>query len=1048
MVERLITQRRAINILFLVVCGLGILALNQLGREELPEFVEPGIGISATLPGASPEEVDLKVARLLHDAIKDVPGVEEVVSEAVEGFLSMSVTFDTGADEVEALNREIAQIVNQVPDLPPELEGPYVSRRQNRLFPAVTLLLSGGDDLARHVEWRRIEALLRGMSGVDAMDVLGDRPRRAEIRVDPLALERYGLRIDEVGDAVAGGLADRAAGRVESPLALNRLRTLARPDTVAGLEDIVVGPANGGMRIADLATVRDTLEPERVRARFRGEPVFYVNVYRQAGSNIETLAARVRDLVERENAGFEDSGQPFRMHVLYDRSDEVARNLDALTMSIAVGMVLVLAVLWLFLGARHAGFAAIGIPFAFLVTFVAMDLLGMSLNILTLFGLVLVCGMIVDDAIVVLENVGRYQEQGMAHIDAIGRGVREVLPAVIASTLTTIAALLPLLLMTGGMGMYISQIPEVAVLALLASLAECLVILPVHLYHARKPHRPPPMAALMDRAADAFTRLIGRMVSRPYVSLGMLVALTVVTFAVAWLRIDFELYESDETRTVRFYLEFVNGADLPSVAALTAHSAARIESAHPEVADVVTLAGWREFNYERSVGSRFATLELQLAGGRLPNPEARRLADTIQAGLDLPGLLRVDRSLGSNEPPQGVPVQIYLYGEDSGALEVASSRVREALNGIAAVGQPTDPMADGVLEDQFEVDRAGARRYGLAPAEIGQLLHAAVTGLEVGRLDVGDEVLEVFVLAQSGDREARRSLNHLRLPDGRTVPMEKLGRITSRLSPSAVRRFQGRRYIAIAADVDETVGSVFATHRQIEQSVTPDLLPAGVSFEQQGEYSDTQASLGSMLRSALIALGLSYFVLALLFRSYRQPVIVLMTVPLAYMGVVWGMTLTGQPLSLLGLVGIIGLIGIVVNDSLVWMSFYNGERERLASAVDAALSAVRLRFRPIWLTTFTTICGLLPTSLSGSAGIANAMAKTVVYGLGAASLLLLVFLPVCMVVGDDLGKRFSKRRRTDDQVIVPEAALAPAAEAVSTSVVRLNRSGTVSGSGP
>jgi multidrug efflux pump subunit AcrB len=1025
-IARLLSQRRAVNILFVVICGLGALAVNQLGREELPEFIEPGIAVTAYLPGGSPDEVDLKVARPLQDEIKDIPGVKEVESQSSEGVLSISVTFDVDDNEVEALNREIAQIVNQVPDLPPELEGPYVSRRHNRLFPALTILFQGGDDLARHVQWHRIQTSIEQMPEVDALEVFGDRERRAEIRLDPLLLERYGLRIDEVGHAVSQGLADRAAGRVESSLALNRLRTLAQPKTVKGLEELMVTGSAGGVRLSELGEIRDALEPARMKASYRGESSWYVNVYRRSGTNIETLSDRIKALVEHENTSFKNANQPFELLVLYDRSEVVARNLGTLAQSVALGILLVMAVLWLFLGAKHAAFAAIGIPFAFLVTFLAMDLMGMSLNMLTLFGLVLVCGMIVDDAIVVLENVGRYQQQGVPHVEAISRGVREVLPAVVASTFTTVAALLPLLLMAGGMGMYISQIPQVAILALLASLAECLVILPVHLFHARNPSAPPPLSGLMDRAADAFTIFSARSLDRPYRSLAVLAVLAIVTFTVAWWRMDFELFPSDETRTVRFYLEFTNGTDLDTTFKLSKFAARQIEAARPEVSHVVTIAGWRDYNYQRDTGSRFATLELQLSAGAMRNSDALALADTMAEELRrLPGLERLDRSLTTNAPPSGVPVQIYLYGDDANALAVASSRVRELLSSIPSIVHPTDPMNDGVLEDVFEVDRPAAQRYGIAPAEIGGLLHAAVTGIEAGRLDLGEEVLDVYVLAQQGDQQTHSSLNHLRLLDGQMVPLDKLGRFERRFSPNAVRRHQGKRFVAISADIDPEAMSVFRTHREIERLITPELLPPGITFEQQGEFSDTQESLTSMIQSAIIALGLSYFVLALLFRSYLQPVIVLMTVPLAYMGVVWGMTLLGQPLSLMGLVVIIGLIGIVVNDSLVWMSFYNREKERLGNVKEAALSAVRLRFRPIWLTTITTVFGLLPTSLAASAGIANAMAKTVVFGLASASLLLLVFLPLAMVVGNDLGRRYRSGR--GEQVVASISTLESAA---------------------
>ena len=288
------------------------------------------------------------------------------------------------------------------------------------------------------------------------------------------------------------------------------------------------------------------------------------------------------------------------------------------------------------------------------------------------------------------------------------------------------------------------------------------------------------------------------------------------------------------------------------------------------------------------------------------------------------------------------------------------------------------------------------------------MLRTSISGTKVGKVDRGSEVIDVYVTT-SLNREA---LGVVTRSDGTVVPLEELGDFVEQSSPESVQRFQGNRYVSITAEVDEEVLSVYATHREIEKLIDDSILLPGVTFEQQGEYSDTQESFASMAQAGLIGLGLAYFILTLLFRSFFQPIVVLLAIPLAYMGVVWGMTLTGQTLDMMGFVGIVGLMGIVINDALVWVNFYNRSRERGINAVNAAILAVKQRFRPIWLTTITTVGGLLPVSLSQSAGIANAMATTIVYGLVSASILLLLFLPVCVVIMDDLGNRFSLLKRS------------------------------------
>ena len=307
-------------------------------------------------------------------------------------------------------------------------------------------------------------------------------------------------------------------------------------------------------------------------------------------------------------------------------------------------------------------------------------------------------------------------------------------------------------------------------------------------------------------------------------------------------------------------------------------------------------------------------------------------------------------------------------------------------------------MEDGVRERVFILNSNLTGFHGINSDIIASLIRTSVTGIEVGKIELGNEIVDVYVTSD----QSRQPMSSVARPDGSVIPTAELGEFVDQTSADVIRRFQGLRYVSITAEVDEKVMSVFQTHREIERLINESILPPGVTFDQQGEFSETRKSLTSMLQAALIGLGLSYFILTLLFRSFLQPVVVLFAIPLAYMGVVWGMTLTGRTLDLMGFVGVVGLMGIVINDSLVWVSFYNQARATGDSADEAAVKAVKQRFRPIWLTTLTTIGGLIPVSLSESAGIANAMANTMVYGLTAASLLLLLFLPVAVVAMDGI----------------------------------------------
>jgi multidrug efflux pump subunit AcrB len=805
---------------------------------------------------------------------------------------------------------------------------------------------------------------------------------------------------------------------METFLSMNRIRVKAQPKSIYELNSIPITIGSHTFSLGQIADVREVLEPEKILVDHGGKNAWYINVYRRKGTKIAELSKAINSVVEQANLQFMQKKQEMRLVVVQDRNFIVERVLGELGSAIILGMLLVVFVLWCFFGFHNALYAAIGIPFSFVATFIAMDIMGIGLNTFTLFGLVLVCGMIVDDSIVVLENICCKLEQGLCSIKAIKQGLMEVLPAVLASTGTTIAAFLPLLLMTGGMGEFVSQIPKVAILALVASLVECLVVLPVHIYQRR--HKQVKMDKFkynlfnrtMELLGNIMSKCVARMVTIPYWLMTAFTALLMSSVALAYFTMDFELFDAEEVRSIRVHLAFPKTTDLTMTSRLLALKRPELEAV-PLIKDVIVLSGWNDYNYSQENRSHLATIEVILEKAAYEASDANKVSEQIDALLrPLPGLEKLIIVQAKNKPPASSPVTIHLYGNDTQSLALANANVIAKLNTIASINNISNPMEDGIPEMVFNVDEEMAAHYGLQAKEIGQLLHFSVTGDKIAKIDRGDEIVDVYVLEKRPENWRTNSINQLTLSDGQVIPMSQLGTYSKNLAPDVVKRYEGNRFIAITANIDESIMSIFKTHREIERLVTDDLLPENVSFEQLGEFSKTQKSLTSMFQSALLSLGLVYLILAMLFRSYAQPLVVLMTIPLAYIGVVWGMSLMGRDISLFGLVGIIGLIGIVVNDSLVWVNCYNNLRLEKGvgriSSRKAAVIAVKLRFRPIMLTTVTTILGLLPVALSKSAGIAGSMASTIVSGLLAASILLLIFLPVCVVIIDDIDKRFSK----------------------------------------
>lgn len=1016
MIDFIFKQRRAINLFFFVLILMGLLSFDKLGTAELPEPPGTGLIVNAVLPGASPEEMDEKVARLLQSEIKDISGIDEVISRSRESLVSMRVKFVDDHSDEDALVREITQVINQVQDLPPELEGPFVSRPSNRIFSAMTLVLQGGSDVQRHTAWHEIETIIRDIKQVEHVQTLGDRERRIEILLDPLKLQQLSVRLDTVSRMIQQAITDQSAGRVETLLSMSRIRVVAQPNDINELKSLPIKIDDVIFKLEQIADVKEVLSPQNIKVDYHGKESWYINIYRRGNTKMEDLSLTIQKVVSQSNLSFKENGQDLKLIILQDRSFIVNRVLGELGSAIFIGMMLVLFVLWCFFGFHNAMYAAIGIPFSFLATFIAMDIMDIGLNTFTLFGLVLVCGMIVDDAIVVLENIVSKLEKGIEASLAIKNGMLEVLPAVLASTATTIAAFLPLLLMTGGMGDFISQIPKVAILALVASLAECFIVLPAHIYQRRNKkssvnkYKNNIFNRSMERMVHKVTKIIAKLILIPYRVLGGFLVLLCMTSVLAYFTMDFELFDADEVRSVRVHLTFPKTTDLELTSQILSFKREEMASI-PMVKDIVILNGWNDFNYAQQIRSHYSTIEVHLEPQAFEQQNADKVVNELKKILDtLPGLEKIQLIQAMNKPPVSAPVNIFLYGNDTETLTQANANVIATLSSIKSIKNIVNPMEDGIPEMVFNVDEEMAAHFDLQPKDISQLLHFSVTGDRIAKMDRGDEIVDIYVRGKNASDWRTSKIDHLTLKNGEIIAIDQLGEFTTQLAPDTVKRFQGNRYISITADIDSSIMSNFKTHREIERVLTDDLLPKGVSYEQLGEYSSTKKSLTSIFQSAVLSLGLVYLILTVLFKSYVQPLMVLLTIPLAYMGVIWGMSLLGRDVSLFGLVGIIGLIGIVVNDSLVWVSCYNNHRNSgsggvVLSSTEAAEKAVKDRFRPIMLTTITTVIGLLPVALSESAGIAGSMASTIVSGLISASILLLIFLPVCAVIIDDLSSK-------------------------------------------
>lgn len=1006
----LIEQHRVIQLFFVLVLLCGYVSLLNLGREELPEPINEhdGMTITAKLPGASPDQIDSLIARPIHLAIKDIPGVKEVESEASEGRLLARVRFKAQERNTAALSREISQRVSQLTDFPDDIDGPYVTRFRSRIWEDMTLAFVGGDTLARHQQWRWVSDAVRSIPEVSELVVTGERERRIDIAVDGVRTAAMGSRIDHIARQITEALHQGAAGQQQSAKHLHQLRVKTHPASAQALDQITIRVGDSDQPLGMISEISETLEPARVFIDHNEGEASYIQLYREPGSNIETMAKGVRALADELNAGFEQDNLPFRLRVITDRSAQVVSSFSELRNSVALGIALVLLVLWLSVGLRSAFYAAIGIPFAFLASFIVMSWMGLNLNLLTLFGLILVCGMVVDDTIVVLENIIAHREKGAQGLTALSRGISEVSLPVIASTATTIASFFPLLLMTGDLGLFLSSIPKVVIIALLASLIECFIILPVHLYGVEK-QRAPILQPLLLAAETGFTRLCGYLVQRPIKALLLFFCLLAST---AWPlhSISFTLANGTEIRGLNLAIELPTTTSLQSTRKYLLQIQPDLEEMQV-FSDIVLKSGWRHLQFSNEQQPWLGSLQLSLNEAQRSPERAHAIAEKVQKLLQssLPVGSMVNLSLDQNKPPSDPPIVIKIFSSNDNHLRDANTFVQDTLLELDGVRNLNDPLRGGMQQRVFSVDHASARHYGLAPGDVTRLLHMAVTGLEVGQLDLADERVPIYVTGSQGTTTQHKALTHITNADGNALPLARLGRFTDTAVPSTYFRRNDLRYVQVLGEIDATRITQAELQQSITQLIASAPLPGGTRIEQGGDFAEISQSLQSMLFTTLLALGLCYIILTLVCRSYFQPFLLLACVPPALCGVLWGIWITDSPLSILGVAGIIGLIGIVLNDALVWIDFYNRQRRKNVAALPATLLTLQRRFRPIVLTSITTILALLPAAIQG-AGVATEIARITVFGLCSASLSLLFFLPVLVLSYDKVVMTVSALR--------------------------------------
>lgn len=1009
--QALIRNHPLANITYVVVLLMGFLAYQQMPREQDPEINFNWLVVTAALPGAGAADVEKKLTQPLEEAVARIGDIRFISSISREGVTSLLVRFRdipayTFDKRVTDLRREVQSAADR--ELPPEVDTPLVLEiTTNNGFPSAMLLLEGAaNDEALRAAARRLKVDLERMAGVDTVFATGLADPELRVNFRPEALAARGLNATHVADSVAAWFRDTAAGHVrvgEREWLLRVLGQEVSPQHLARLT--VLTPQGDSVPLEDVAALsRDRARPSTLVSA-AGRPGVLFAVTKKSRVNTLELLARLNAYLAEQNAALKNGG--LRLKLLDDQTTTTRQAISVMQNNALQGLVLVFAVSWLFLGSRPALLVSLGIPFSLAGTFWLLASLGHTLNLTVLLGMIIALGMLVDDAVVILEDIEYRMARGLDAVQAATRALASVGAPVLSSVMTTLAAFLPLMLMPGILGKFMSVVPLVVALALLISLAEAFWMMPAHVAVLRPVAKPGRMAAwrarFVHRLRIRYTRLLLLSMRHAWLTLAALfcaMALAVYAVASGWVKQNF--FAADPVRL--FYVSI----DMPPDTALevTLDRARQLEAAvvrrlRPgELRATASYAGVKFSDTEPYYGESYG----QVAVSLLPRKGEMRGSDAIVAdlrapieALELGG--RISLTVLSGGPPAQKPIKLRVRGDDDAQLRAAADALLDIIRALPGARDVGDDDLPGRGELILRVDPDAVRAARLDPVSIARLarLHAEGEIVAIAR-DAGEKI-EVRVRAEPRALDQVRGIldDPVALPQGGMTTLGSLTTAETRAAKGVIKRYDLRRAITVEANLDKTVlDTVRANERIKAEWARIAARYPGVSLDFSGELDDIAESLDAMLALFLLGVGLIYLILAAQFRSYWQPLMILTTVPMAFTGVVFGLLFSNNPLSLYSLYGVVALTGIAVNAAIVLIDAANARRRAGMGVLHAAVYAARRRVTPILITTTTTIGGLsaLALGLGGHSLIWGPVASAIVWGLCVSTALTLFVTPL------------------------------------------------------
>ncbi len=1023
----------ASNLLMFVVLALGLLGLTRIKQEVFPEFSLDLVTIAVPYPGASPSEVEQGIILAVEEEVRGLDGVKRVYSSANEGAGVVSVELILGVDPDKVLN-DVKSAVDRISTLPEDAERPSISLA-TRKREVISLVLSGDQDRrALHEVAEKARYRLLEMPDVTQAEVFGVPPLEVSIEVSRARLEGLGLSLEEIARQITAASLELPGGEVETRGGEFLVRVSDRKLDRDAFSDLILRSTAAGseVRLGDVATIRDAYQDTDLEYFYNGHPAVKLTAYRVGDETPAGVAAAVKDVRDSMMAELPDSVE---LTTWKDDSKMLDERIDLLVRNGIMGLVLVVLVLALFLDLRLAFWVALGIPLSFAGAFVLAPWFGVSINMVSLFALIVVLGLVVDDAIVVGENIYELTEQGADRMDAAIQGSQEMAVPVTFAVLTSIAAFSPLLFVPGVMGKIFGIIPVVVISVLLFSLLEGFFILPAHLGHGEGGAGPREGSVMwridtprrwMSRVLAAFIERVYRpmmhgVIEWRYTSVAVAVVTLVLTVGVLKAQIvPFSFFPKLEGNNVAVSARLPYGAPTEATNRVRVILEDSLKETVDELSDGGTKpvlngvlmkvgegnAGGGPAGGSAASGSHLLGVEVELVSTEERDFTSKQFTELWQSKV--PPLAGVDVLTfnSSSGPGAGAAVDIQLSHPDTEVLAQTSAEVAEMLRGYTDLRDVENTYAAGKPQLDFGL-LPNARTLGLTSSDVARQLRASFFGAEALREQRGRNELRVMVRLPEDERLSEFDVEQLRIkaPTGVFVPLGSVASFERTRAPTTIERESGQRTVNVRAELSASARSSQDVVADLKAKVLPALQAKHPNLRVAlvGEQREQNESLSSLGGNFGIALFVIYALLAVPFRSYTQPLIIMSAIPFGVVGAVMGHLVMGFELSIISMMGIIALAGVVVNDSLVLIDAANVFRKNGNTALDAIINAGARRMRPILLTSFTTFFGLMPMifETSPQARFLIPMAISLGFGVLFATIIVLVLVPALYMILDE-----------------------------------------------